>query len=69
MQDALLTSYLTYCFSTLLYCFHHKECARDSPCDRTATYVCKVPKADRWEKKRNLKSPSDDGLFPYLFVE
>ena len=69
MQDALPTFYLTYCFSTLLYCFHHKECARDSPCDRTATCFCKVPKADRWAKRNAFPKPSDDGLFSYLFVE
>ena len=46
-----------------------KSCARDSPFDRTATCFCKVPKAERWAKKTESKSPSDDGLFLRLFAE
>lgn len=51
----------------VLQYYYHKECARDSPFDRTATCFCKVPKAERWEKQ--IYSPSDDGLFCCLFVE
>ena len=45
----------------VLQYYYHKECARDSPFDRTATCFCKVPKAERWGKQ--IYSPSDDGLF------
>lgn len=51
--DFLAIKYLNLIFLTKLniLCYNyiiHKECARDSPVDHTATCMCKVLKADRW---------------------
>ena len=32
----------------LIYWNYHEECARDKPCDRTATCRCKVLRLERW---------------------
>lgn len=42
----------------------HKECARDSPVDHTATYPLeKVLKADRWEQISRFNPVGNDGIF------
>lgn len=53
----IIVPILDYLIKILYNLYHHKECVRDSPYDRTATCESKVPKADRWAKRNATKKP------------